>query len=69
MQSGLPLTSGGYWTLATHQICSTFWKHSPRPPTSSSLSLPHLSALLSVANTFLLQNKLDDHFHPRGLAL
>lgn len=64
MQSGLPLTSGGYWTLATHQICSTFWKHSP-----PSLSLPHLSALLSVANTFLLQNKLDDHFHPRGLAL
>lgn len=39
MQSGLPLTSGGYWTLATHQICSTFWKHSPPSPPPRSLSL------------------------------
>lgn len=43
------------------------------PPSSLSLSLltgtPHLSALLSVANTFLLQNELDDHFYPGGLAL
>lgn len=44
MQSGLPLTSGGYWTLATHQICSTFWKHSPPSPllalSPSSFSTP-----------------------------
>lgn len=67
MQSGLPLTSGGYWTLATHQICSTFWKHSPPPPPRSlSLIFQHSSLWQTH---FLLQNKLDDHFHPRGLAL
>ena len=42
MQSGLPLTSGGYWTLATHQICSTFWKASPPSLLRSLSSLVHL---------------------------
>lgn len=38
----------------------------PPPPRSLSLIFQHSSLWQTH---FLLQNKLDDHFHPRGLAL
>ena len=47
-----------------------FGKPPPLPPSLSLLTgAPHRSALLSVANTSLSQDKLDDNFYPRGLAL
>lgn len=65
MQSGLPLTSEGYWNLATHQMCSTFLVNlrlsiSPSVFLLSLSGTPYLSSHLSQANS-KHTNELDNN--------